>query len=64
MWMYDEWKKGVSLKKVRRRASKEFKLSDKKLKDLWTEHKTFCAEFRAAISAAFEDHFVQGVSQL
>jgi hypothetical protein len=44
-WMQNEWLGGASLKEARRRASKEFKLSDKKLKDIWSETKSFRAHF-------------------
>jgi hypothetical protein len=53
LWMHAEQKKGVSLKEVRRRASREFKLSDAKLKEIWSKHKSGAVGFRSDLESAF-----------
>jgi hypothetical protein len=52
-WMHFQRRKGVSLKEVRRRASREFKLSDARLKEIWSKRKSEVGEFRAILEAAY-----------
>jgi hypothetical protein len=52
-WMHVQRLKGVSLKEARRRASREFKLSDARLKEIWSKHKSGAMRHRADLVAAF-----------